>query len=327
MDSGLGKGSLLESEARVGRHLLGIEGLSPTAITLLLDRATEWSEKLGKLGKPPSDTGTGGILSGRVVINLFFEHSTRTRTSFEVSAYHLGADVVNIDTKVSSISKGETLLDTALILNAYRPAVLVVRHPDSGAVDLLAQKVGCSTINAGDGRHEHPTQALLDALTIRQFFGRLEGLKVALCGDVLHSRVARSNYHLLRTMGAEVRLVGPDTLLPSAGALAGASRYLRLEDGLRDVDVVMMLRLQIERMEGSHFPSVREYYHFWGLTPSRLGVASEGALVLHPGPMNRGVEIGSEVADDIKRSAVVRQLENGVAVRCACLELVAGAGG
>ncbi|MDA7982204.1 MAG: aspartate carbamoyltransferase catalytic subunit [Alphaproteobacteria bacterium] len=292
-------------------HLLGINGLSANTINSILDKAARG---------PSADKP----LAQKVVVNLFFENSTRTRTSFEISAFKLGADVVNISTRDSSIAKGETLLDTALTLNAYKPAVLIVRHPNSGAVDLLAQKVNCSTINAGDGQHEHPTQALLDALTIQQSFGTLRGLKVALCGDVLHSRVARSNYHLLDTMGAEVRLVGPDTLLPSAAAMPNAQRHLRLEDGLKNIDVVMMLRLQVERMKGNYFPSVREYYHFWGLTPDRLRVASKGALVLHPGPMNRGVEIGSEVADDIKRSAIVRQLENGIAVRCACLEMVTG---
>ena len=303
---------------RTGRHLLGIAGLSARAIDELLNRADHWA----RLGEEAGGAGAPKPLAGRTIIHLFFENSTRTRTSFEISARRLGAEVVHIDAKVSSVRKGETLLDTALTLNAYRPAVLVIRHPASGAVGLLARKVDCATINAGDGCHEHPTQALLDALTIRQAAGRLKGLTVAICGDVRHSRVARSNYHLLRTMGAEVRFIGPDTLMPPESAMPEAERFSRLEDGLRGADIVMMLRLQVERMEGAAYPSVREYYHFWGLTRERLALAADGALVMHPGPMNRGVEIGSEVADDIERSAIVRQLGNGVAVRCACLEAI-----
>lgn len=314
----------------LGGRLLGIEGLSPGRIVALLDRAQEWVD-CGPDGAPGvSKRGAAPgarALAGRIVINLFFENSTRTRASFEVAAHRLGASVVNLDARASSVRKGETLLDTALTLNAYRPAALVVRHPESGAVELLADKVGCAVVNAGDGRHEHPTQALLDALTIRQRKGRLEGLKVAVCGDVLHSRVARSNYHLLSKMGAEVRFVGPRTLLPPPDAFPRARLHLRLEDGLRGADVVMMLRLQTERMRGDHYPSEREYFRFWGLTRERLGIAAEDAVVMHPGPMNRGVEIGSDAADDISRSAVVRQLENGVAVRCACLEAVAGGRG
>ena len=304
----------------LGGHLLAIESLSPPVIEALLDLSQEWADTLSARTK--KSTKKHKILEGKTVINFFFEPSTRTRTSFEVAAKHLGANVVDFDPKFTSVRKGESLLDTASVLNAYNPAILVMRHASSGAAKLLSDKVSCPTINAGDGCHEHPTQALLDALTIRQARGTLQGLRVAICGDVRHSRVARSNYHLLTALGSEVRFVGPATLLPSQQAFPQASLHTSLEDGLEDADIVMMLRVQTERMEGNLFPSVREYYHFWGLTPERLGRAKAGALVLHPGPMNRGVEIASEVADDIDRSAILRQLENGVAVRCACLEVL-----
>ena len=304
----------------LGGHLLAIESLSSSVITELLDSAQAWADRIAQSDSAPH---THTALTNKTLINLFLESSTRTRTSFEVAAHHLGAKVINIHPVASSLRKGESLIDTALVLNAYNPTVLVVRHPNSGAVELLADKVSCATINAGDGCHEHPTQALLDALTIRQARGTLTGLKVAICGDVRHSRVARSNYHLLTTFGSEVRFVGPDTLLPRPDAFPKARLFMSLEEGLQDADIVMMLRIQTERMEGVLFPSVREYHHFWGLTPERLKRATEGALVLHPGPMNRGVEIASQVADDIDHSAILRQLENGVAVRCACLEALA----
>src|SRR5262249_34786431 len=258
----------------------------------------------------------------RTIINCFFENSTRTRTSFEVAGKRLGGDVINMAVAASSIKKGETLIDTAMTLNAMHPDVLVVRHHESGAVHLLAQKVNCAVINAGDGSHEHPTQALLDALTIRRRKGRLQGLVVAICGDILHSRVARSNIHLLNTMGARVRVVAPRTLLPAQIDRLGVEVFHDMTEGLKGVDIVMMLRLQTERMHGSFVPSVREYFHFFGLDYAKLAVAKPDALIMHPGPMNRGVEIDSDVADDIDRSVIRQQVEMAVAVRMPCLELL-----
>jgi aspartate carbamoyltransferase catalytic subunit len=296
------------------RHLLGIEGLQPAEIQHLLDRADSYVE-LGRQADKKL-----GILRGRTQINLFFESSTRTRTSFELAGKRLGADVVNMSVGSSSIKKGETLIDTAMTLNAMHPDVLVVRHQDSGAVALLARHVNCAVINAGDGSHEHPTQALLDALTIRRRKGRLEGLIVAICGDVMHSRVARSNILLLSAMGARVRLVAPKTLLPAAIERYGVEVHHEMAKGLAGADIVMMLRLQTERMQGSFVPSVREYFHLFGLTYAKLAAAKPDALIMHPGPMNRGVEIAGDVADDINRSAILDQVELGVAVRMACLE-------
>jgi len=298
------------------RHLLGIEGLYPFELTDILDRAEAYAALNRQRAKVEP------LLEGRTVINLFFENSTRTRTSFERAAKRLGADVINMSVATSSIKKGETLIDTAVTLNAMHPDVLVVRHGDSGAVKLLSQKVNCAVINAGDGTHEHPTQALLDALTIRRRKGNITGLTVAICGDVLHSRVARSNVHLLSAMGARVRLVAPTTLLPSSMEVLGAEVFHDMREGLKDVDVVMMLRLQKERMEGAYLPSQREYFHFYGLDYDKLSEAKDDALIMHPGPMNRGVEIDSDVADDIERSAIQEQVEMGVAARMACLEVV-----
>jgi aspartate carbamoyltransferase catalytic subunit len=300
------------------RHLLGIEGLSPAEIERFLDLADGYVELNRQADKKRS------LLRGRTLINCFFENSTRTRTSFEVAGKRLGADVINMAVTVSSMVKGETLIDTAMTLNAMHPDVLVVRHPESGAVQLLSEKVDCSVINAGDGSHEHPTQALLDALTIRRRKGRLGGLVVAICGDILHSRVARSNIALLNTMGARVRVVAPRTLLPAAIERLGVEVFHDMAQGLADVDIVMMLRLQSERMHGSFVPSTREYFHFFGLDYDKLRLAKPDALIMHPGPMNRGVEIGSEVADDIDRSLIRHQVEMGVAVRMACLEILAG---
>ncbi|MGH6953252.1 MAG: aspartate carbamoyltransferase catalytic subunit, partial [Alphaproteobacteria bacterium] len=249
------------------------------------------------------------------------------RTSFELAGKRLGADTINISVQMSAIKKGETLIDTAMTLNAMRPDILVVRHHATGAVELLAQKVGCSVINAGDGIHEHPTQALLDALTIRRRKGRLQGLVVAICGDVLHSRVARSNIHLLTTMGARVRAVAPPTLVPGEIERLGVEAFHDMRKGLQGCDIVMMLRLQSERMHGTFVPSVREYFHFWGLDYAKLAAAKPDAFIMHPGPMNRGVEIDSEVADDVGRSLIQEQVEMGVAVRMACLEALAGNGG
>jgi aspartate carbamoyltransferase catalytic subunit len=298
------------------RHLLGIEGLSRDEITLFLDLADSYVA-LNRRADKKTD-----LLRGRTLINLFFESSTRTRTSFELAGKRLGADVINMPVSASSIKKGETMIDTAMTLNAMHPDVLVVRHPDSGAVKLLSEKVNCAVINAGDGSHEHPTQALLDALTIRRRRGRLAGLTVAICGDVLHSRVARSNIHLLTTMGARVRLVAPPTLLPPRIERLGVEVFTDMRAGLRDCDIVMMLRLQTERMRGSYVPSVREYFYFFGLDYDKLKSAKDDALIMHPGPMNRGVEIDSVLADDITRTVILDQVEMGVAVRQACLEVL-----
>ena len=252
---------------------------------------------------------------------MFFENSTRTRTSFELAGKRLGGDVINMSVSSSSIKKGETLIDTAMTLNAMHPDVLVVRHADSGSVHLLAEKVNCSVINAGDGSHEHPTQALLDALAIRRRLGRgLEGLIVAICGDIAHSRVARSNIHLLSIMGARVRAVAPPTLIPEGLERLGVEVHHNMNSGLKDADIIMMLRLQTERMKGSYVPSIREYYELYGLNSNKLKMAKPDALIMHPGPMNRGVEIDSELADDIDRSLIREQVEMGVAVRMACLQ-------
>jgi aspartate carbamoyltransferase catalytic subunit len=298
------------------RHILGIEGMSPADITALLDLSEAYVEQNRAPDKKSS------LLRGRTVINLFFENSTRTRTSFELAGKRLGGDVINMSAESSSVKKGETLIDTAMTLNAMLPDVLVVRHPDSGAVKLLSEKVACAVINAGDGTHEHPTQALLDALAIRRRRGRLAGLQVAICGDILHSRVARSNIHLLGAMGARVRVVGPPTLIPSAIERMGVEVFHDMRAGIAGCDIVMMLRLQTERMQGSFVPSVREYFHFYGLDRDKLAAAKPDALVMHPGPMNRGVEIDSDLADDIDRSLIREQVEMGVAVRMACLDLL-----
>jgi len=296
------------------RHLLGIEGLSADEITRLLDLSQSYAER------PKDDQRARTLLSGRTVMNLFFENSTRTLTSFELAAKRLGADVINMAVSTSSIKKGETLLDTAMTLNAMGPDVLIVRHPESGAVSLLSQKVDGAVVNAGDGRHEHPTQALLDALTIRRRRGKIQGLIVAICGDVLHSRVARSNIHLLTKLGAKVRVIAPTTLLPAQIDKMGVEVFTDMRKGLKDADVVMMLRLQLERMQGAYVPSIREYFHFYGLDYDKLEVAKPDAIIMHPGPMNRGVEIDSELADDINRSVIREQVEMGVAVRMACLD-------
>jgi len=303
------------------RHLLGIEGLQPWDITFLLDEAETWVEAGRRARKHD------GRLEGLTQINAFFENSTRTLLSFEIAGKRLGADVVNLAAGASSLKKGETLLDTALTLNAMRPDVIVIRHESSGAVALIAEKVDCPVLNAGDGRHEHPTQALLDALTIRRRLGhknggRIEGLRVAICGDILHSRVARSNFHLLAALGAEVRAVAPPTLMPAHVERLGVTAFTDMDAGLEGADVVMMLRLQLERMEGAYVPSTREYFRTFGLTRERLKAARDDVLILHPGPMNRGVEIDSAVADDIQRSAITEQVEMGVAVRMACLDIL-----
>ena len=299
------------------RHLLGIEPLHPVEITTLLDLAETYVD-LNRRTVKHSDA-----LAGMTQINMFFENSTRTQSSFELAGKRLGADVMNMSMQTSSVKKGETLIDTALTLNAMHPDLLVVRHPQSGAVDLLAQKVNCAVLNAGDGRHEHPTQALLDALTIRRAKGRLHRLTVAICGDIAHSRVARSNLFLLGKMENRLRLVGPSTLMPAGARDWGCEVYEDMREGLKGADVVMMLRLQRERMDGGFVPSEREYYHRWGLDAEKLDLAAPDAIVMHPGPMNRGVEIDGTIADDINRSVIQDQVEMGVAVRMAAMDLLA----
>ena len=298
------------------RHLLGIEGLSAVDIAGLLDLSEEYVELNRQIDKKRTS------LRGRTQINLFFEASTRTQSSFEIAGKRLGADVMNMSVNSSSMRKGETLIDTAVTLNAMHPDILVMRHHASGAVELLARKVDGSVINAGDGSHEHPTQALLDALTIRRNKGRIEGLIIAICGDVLHSRVARSNILLLNTMGARLRVVAPSTLLPPGIERMGVEVARDMRAGLEGADIVMMLRLQRERMNGSFVPSTSEYFHYFGLDQKKLAYAKPDALVMHPGPMNRGVEIDSTVADGAQ-SLIREQVEMGVAVRMAVLEALA----
>lgn len=298
------------------RHLLTCEGLSAREINFLLDLADKAADA-NRQSRKKRD-----VLRGRTLINLFFEASTRTQASFELAAKRLCADVLNMNVSTSSVQKGETLLDTAMTLNAMRPDIIVVRHHSAGAVELLSQKVDCSVVNAGDGAHQHPTQALLDALTIRRAKGRLSGLLVAICGDILHSRVARSNINVLNTLGVRVRIIAPSTLLPAASERLGAEVFTDMWKGVEGADVIMMLRLQRERMLGSYVPSTREYFHFFGLDDEKLARAKPDALIMHPGPMNRGVEIASTVADH-SRSVIHDQVEMGVAVRMAVLEALA----
>ncbi len=300
------------------RHLLGIDGLSRQDVFEILKLARFYADKNRQSDKKHP------ILKGRTLINLFFENSTRTRTSFELAGKRLGADVINMSVAASSVKKGETLIDTAMTLNAMHPDFIAVRHPESGAVHLLARKVNCSVINGGDGCHEHPTQALLDALTIHEHKGRIEGLTVAICGDILHSRVARSNMKLLTLMGAKVRIIAPPTLMPPDARSFGVEPFYDMRAGLKDCDIIMMLRLQLERMEGNFIPSVREYFHFYGLDEEKLAYAKPDALIMHPGPINRGVEIDSNLADNMERSIILQQVEMGVAVRQAVLEMLAG---
>lgn len=295
------------------KHLLGIAELSPHDIEFLLDRADEAVSVSRQIEKKKV------ALRGRTQINLFFEASTRTQSSFELAGKRLGADVMNMSVSTSSVKKGETLIDTAMTLNAMQPDLLVVRHHSAGAVELLSQKVGCCVINAGDGAHEHPTQALLDALTIRRHKNGIARLTVAICGDVLHSRVARSNIILLNALGARVRVIAPSTLLPAGIDRFGVEVFNSMEEGLKDCDVIMMLRVQRERMAGALIPSSREYFKFFGLDQERLSIANKDAIVMHPGPMNRGVEIASDVADGAQ-SVIEEQVEMGVALRMAVIE-------
>ncbi len=298
------------------RHLIQIEGMEAAAIHTILTTAEAY------VGRNRAVDKKHKILGGRTLINLFFENSTRTRTSFELAGKRLSMDVINISAATSSVGKGETLLDTAMTLNAMQADVIVVRHGSAGAVQLIAEKVGASVINAGDGAHEHPTQALLDALTIRLKKGEIKGRKVAICGDIANSRVARSNIHLLKALGAEVTLIAPPTLMPTGVDVFGVNHTHDMCKGLKGADVVMMLRIQHERMAGRGIASVRDYFHSYGLSRAKLALAAPDALIMHPGPMNRGVEIDSDVADDISRSAILDQVEMGVAVRQAVLELL-----
>ena len=308
---------LMTREARTPllkrQHLLAIDDISSLEAIRILDLAERYVEVSRQTDKRQL------VLQGRTQVNLFFEASTRTQSSFEIAGKRLGADVMNMAVANSAVSKGETLLDTAMTINAMQPDFLVVRHPSSGAAELLAQKVSCAVINAGDGQHEHPTQALLDALTIRRHKTSFENLTVAICGDVLHSRVARSNIHLLNKLGALVRVVAPSTLLPSGIGNFGVEVHRSMETGLSGADVVMMLRLQLERMTGAFVPSIREYYRFYGLNAETLKIAKPDAMVMHPGPMNRGIEIDSDVADGVQ-SVIREQVEMGVAVRMAVLD-------
>ena len=296
------------------KHLLGIEGLSRVDITTLLERANQYAEN--------RVSNAAKILRGKTIITLFFEDSTRTRSSFELAGKRLGANLMNMALRTSSMGKGETLIDTAVTLNAMSPDLIIIRHSASGAVALLSQKVDCSVVNAGDGAHEHPTQALLDALTIQRAKGGLEGLRIAICGDILHSRVARSNIHLLTTMGAKVNVIAPTSLLPKGIEDIGAKAYTNMREGLKDCDIVMALRLQRERMGDSFIPSTQEYFHRYGLDREKLSYAKPDALVMHPGPMNRGVEIDSDIADDPDKSLIRTQVSMGIAVRMAALDLL-----
>jgi aspartate carbamoyltransferase catalytic subunit len=305
------------SDAFPHKHLLGIASLQKWEILYILKEAQQWVV-LNRSGAAKHDDR----LSGLTIINAFFENSTRTLLSFEIAGKRLGADVVNMHAAQSSVKKGETLIDTAMTLNAMRADAIVIRHGSSGAVQLISSKVDCPILNAGDGSHEHPTQALLDALTIMRRKGKIEGQTVVICGDVLHSRVARSNLFCLKSLGAEVRVVAPPALMPSGIEAFGAIPFSNFDAALNGADVIMMLRLQSERMQGDFIPSPREYFYLYGLDERRLALAKPDALVMHPGPMNRGVEIASSVADHVERSAIIEQVEMGVAVRMACLDIL-----
>ena len=297
------------------KHLLGIQDLKVAEIKFILNEAQQFIElNRGKNKKLD-------LLKGKTQINLFFEPSTRTQSSFELAGKRLGADVMSMNITNSAIKKGETLVDTAMTLNAMHPDIIVIRHQDSGACNLLSQKVNCAVLNAGDGRREHPTQALLDALTIINRKKNIEGLKIAICGDILHSRVARSNIYLLTMLGAEVNIIGPSNLLPKDLDKFGVNLFTDMKKGVKDCDIVMMLRLQNERMSSSYLSSNREYYEYYGLSPDKLAYAKSDALIMHPGPMNRGIEIDTMLADDINKSVIKEQVELGVAVRMACLKI------
>ena len=297
------------------KHLLGIQDLSISDVNYILNEAKQFI-KLNKSKNKKLDT-----LRGKTQINLFFEPSTRTQSSFELAGKRLGADVMSMNIVNSAIKKGETLMDTAMTLNAMHPDLIVIRHQDSGACNLLSQKVNCTVVNAGDGRREHPTQALLDALTIIEKKGKIQGLRISICGDILHSRVARSNIYLLTMLGAEVNIIAPTNLMPKDIEKFGVNKFSDIKEGLKDSDIVMMLRLQNERMNSSFLSSNREYYEYYGLTPDKLNYAKDDVIIMHPGPMNRGIEIDTNLADDINKSVIQEQVEYGVAVRMACLKI------
>ncbi len=297
-------------------HLLSVEDLSIPEVDILLNKANFYADANKQKGKIEK------TLKRATVITLFFETSTRTKTSFELAAKRLGANSIGINASASAIKKGETLIDTAMTLNAMHADVLIVRHPDSGAVKLLSEKVNCAVINAGDGTHEHPTQALLDALTIKRNKKKIKNLNIAICGDVLHSRVARSNILLLSKLGARLRIIAPPTLVPKNIENLGIEVFTDMKKGLVDCDIVMMLRLQMERMKGLYVPSTKEYFKFYGLDHEKLKKAKKDALIMHPGPMNRGIEIDSSLADNLDRSLIHQQVEMGVAIRMACLEML-----
>ncbi len=297
------------------KNLIRIENLTVEDINLILDTAKIFQ------GSNKEKNKSMPLLNGRTIINLFFEPSTRTQSSFELAGKRLGADVMSMNMSNSAIKKGETLIDTAMTLNAMHPDIIVIRHQDSGACNLLSQKVNCAVLNAGDGSREHPTQALLDALTIINRKEKIEGLRIAICGDITHSRVARSNIYLLNMLGAEVNIIAPSNLMPKEIEKFGVNTFTDMKKGLKDCDIVMMLRLQNERMTSSFLSSNREYYEYYGLTPDKLSHAKEDALIMHPGPMNRGIEIDTKLADDINRSVIKEQVELGVAVRMACLKI------
>jgi aspartate carbamoyltransferase catalytic subunit len=306
-----------EPAATLGKDLVGLEHLSAHQLRTILDTAEPFKEiSERRIKKVP-------VLRGKTIVNLFYEASTRTRISFEFAEKRLSADTVNISSVGSSVAKGETLVDTARNLEAMRIDMVVIRHGSSGAAQFLADRIPSNVINAGDGRHEHPTQGLLDLLTIRDHMGRIEGLKVAIVGDILHSRVARSNIHGLLALGAEVAVCGPPTLMPPAVQELGVRVFTRVEEAIAWADVLNVLRLQLERMEAGYVPSLREYNRIWGVSKARLAAAGRDLLILHPGPMNRGVEIDSDVADG-PHSVILNQVTNGVAVRMAVLYLLAG---
>ena len=299
------------------KDLLGIKELSVEEISLILDTAAGFKDVLGRdIKKVPT-------LRGKTTVNLFFEPSTRTRTSFELAAKRLSTDVINFSVPTSSVVKGESLIDTALTVQALGADFIIIRHSSAGVPHLLAKKLRASVINAGDGTNEHPTQALLDAFTIREKKGKIEGLNIAIVGDIMHSRVAKSNIYSLTKLGAKVRLIGPPTLIPKEMEDIGVEVLYNMEDGLKNVDVVMMLRIQMERQGKGFFPSTEEYFKNWGLTPERLSIANGNAIVMHPGPMNRGIEISSEIADG-PQSVILEQVTNGLAVRMAVMYLLAG---
>ncbi|MDP2753419.1 MAG: aspartate carbamoyltransferase catalytic subunit [Nitrospirota bacterium] len=299
------------------KDLLGIKELSVEEINLILDTSAGFKDVLGRdIKKVPT-------LRGKTTVNLFFEPSTRTRTSFELAAKRLSTDVINFSVPTSSVVKGESLIDTALTVQALGADFIIIRHSSSGVPHLLAKKLRVSVINAGDGTNEHPTQALLDAFTIREKKGKIEGLEIAIVGDIAHSRVAKSNIYSLKKLGARIRVIGPPTLIPKEIEGMGIDVFHNMEDGLKDVDVLMMLRIQMERQGKGFFPSTEEYSRNWGLTLERLSLAKDDVIVMHPGPMNRGIEIVSEIADG-PRSVILEQVTNGLAVRMAVMYLLAG---